>query len=446
MKPIFRSMIACILLSVVASASGLLPASFSPVPPAGQYLRPGQSCTVFYGSDGEVVLGGNNEDFINPLTYVWFVPAQKGSYGQVYFGFDDGIPQGAVNDQGLFYDGLSLPFKAVQASAKPVPLDRYAGLIEEIFATASTVEQVEEIFSRYNVSGLETAQLLFGDRSGHSIIIDGDTITPKDGDFQVATNFRLADYASAPPSVDRFDTATRMLSSADRFSVDLFRQVLDATHQEGPAPTQYSQVYDLKNNRITLYHFHDFATPVVLDIAKELAKGPHSSPIAALFPANADREAFALQPVQQYQAKSQALVDAEIDPDRFVDFVGEYRNTTNPGEPSTRIFLESGTLYAAKTGRPASQLYPVGEDAFVHPYFYGGEQLNIHFLRDGAGRVTGADAVLSAEAFGLAQSYHLDPVKNSSSQLLWILAAVVGVGLAAAGVFIRVRKLQNRRE
>ena len=125
---------------------------------------------------------------------------------------------------------------------------------------------------------------MFGDRSGRSIIIDGDTIIRKEGKFQVATNFRLADYASAPPSVDRFDTATRMLSGADRFSVDLFRRVLDATHQEGPAPTQYSQVYDLKNNLIYLYHFHDFDRPVVLDIAQELAKGPHSAQIASLFP------------------------------------------------------------------------------------------------------------------------------------------------------------------
>ena len=77
MKPKSRSLTACILLSIVLSTSGFLPVSFSPMPPAGQVLRPGQSCTVFYGADGEVVLAGNNEDFINPLTYVWFVPAER---------------------------------------------------------------------------------------------------------------------------------------------------------------------------------------------------------------------------------------------------------------------------------------------------------------------------------------------------------------------------------
>lgn len=443
MKPKSRSMIALFLLSIVLSTSSFYPVPDPTLSSSGQYLRPGQSCTVFYASDGDVVLGGNNEDFINPLTFVWFVPAQNGRYGQVYFGFDDGIPQGAVNDQGLFYDGLSLPFKAVQASTKPVPLNQFAGLIEEIFATASTVEQVEDIFGRYNVSGLETAQLLFGDRSGHSMIIDGDTIIPKEGKFQVATNFRLADYASAPPSVDRFDTATRMLSSADRFTVDLFRQILEATHLEDPAPTQYSQVYDLKNNQIYLYHFHDFDHPVVLDIAKELAKGPHSSPVAALFPANPDREAFAMQPLQEYQAKSQALVDVEVSPDRLADFIGEYQNTTNPGEPNTRVSLESGKLYVEKTGRPASQLFPVGEDAFVHPYFYGGEQLKIQFLREPSGRVTGADAILAVESYNFAQNYHLDRVKNSASPLPWILAGAIGVGLAAIG-FLILRKKPRR--
>ena len=33
------------------------------------------------------MLGGNNEDYYNPLTKVWFIPAEAGTFGRVYFGF-----------------------------------------------------------------------------------------------------------------------------------------------------------------------------------------------------------------------------------------------------------------------------------------------------------------------------------------------------------------------
>jgi hypothetical protein len=71
-------------------------------------LQPNQGCTVLYATDGELMLGGNNEDYFNPLTKVWFIPGEAGSSGRVYFGFDDFFPQGGMNDQGLFFDILAL--------------------------------------------------------------------------------------------------------------------------------------------------------------------------------------------------------------------------------------------------------------------------------------------------------------------------------------------------
>ena len=35
-------------------------------------------CTVIYGADEENVLGGNNEDFTNPDTRIWFFPSTAG--------------------------------------------------------------------------------------------------------------------------------------------------------------------------------------------------------------------------------------------------------------------------------------------------------------------------------------------------------------------------------
>jgi len=53
-----------------------------------------QGCTVLYATDGNLALGGNNEDYLIPLTKVWFVPAISDSFGAVYFGFANYFPQG----------------------------------------------------------------------------------------------------------------------------------------------------------------------------------------------------------------------------------------------------------------------------------------------------------------------------------------------------------------
>src|SRR5688500_1084848 len=60
------------------------------------------SCTVLVASDGELVLAGSNEDWGEPNTQVWFVPATKENYGIVYFGFGRGeYPKGGISSRKL---------------------------------------------------------------------------------------------------------------------------------------------------------------------------------------------------------------------------------------------------------------------------------------------------------------------------------------------------------
>ncbi len=72
------------------------------------------ACTAFLAYDGQLALGGNSEDWKDPDTYLWFTPAEKGEYGRVAFGFGNLWPQGGMNDQGFFFDGMAtdpLPLK-----------------------------------------------------------------------------------------------------------------------------------------------------------------------------------------------------------------------------------------------------------------------------------------------------------------------------------------------
>ena len=65
---------------------------------------PAYACTAFTMSDRQSVLVGNNEDYNIPYTRVWFLPAENGRYGRVYFGYDNWSPQGGMNDQGLLFE------------------------------------------------------------------------------------------------------------------------------------------------------------------------------------------------------------------------------------------------------------------------------------------------------------------------------------------------------
>ncbi len=68
---------------------------------------PARACTIFVLTDTNRALFCNNEDWSNPKTRIWFMPAGDGCYGAVYVGFDDGYAQGGMNTEGLACDWVA---------------------------------------------------------------------------------------------------------------------------------------------------------------------------------------------------------------------------------------------------------------------------------------------------------------------------------------------------
>jgi hypothetical protein len=66
--------------------------------------------------------------------------------------------------------------------------------------------------------------------------------------------------------------------------VDYFKSILDAVHGEGASNnTLYSNIFDLRNGIIYLYHWHQYDEVVILDIAEQLTRGKLCSRISDLF-------------------------------------------------------------------------------------------------------------------------------------------------------------------
>jgi len=250
---------------------------------------PAYACTAFMMSDGERVLVGNNEDYTNPYTHVWFVPAENERYGRVYFGYDNWSPQGGMNDQGLFFDFFTTPGNKIKLSKnKP----KFPGpMTDTMLAECASVEEVLDLFNKYNLEWMSKIQMFIVDKSGDAAIIEGDKIIRKSGSLQVVTNFLLSKVAEDRRpcqwpawGCSQYKKAHNMLTESKVASVVHFRDILKATCRDNfIAKTLYSNIYDLKKGLVYLYYLHNFENEVIIDLNEELKKGRHYYELPSLF-------------------------------------------------------------------------------------------------------------------------------------------------------------------
>ncbi len=344
-------------------------------------------CTVFYAFDGQVALGGNSEDYRIPFTKVWFLPAEEGKYGRVYFGFANFIWSGGMNDQGLFFDALAVD------QAVRVPRDGrsvYQGtLADKAMAECATVECVVQLFSDYStVWDTWRHQFMFGDATGDSVIIEPLTMLRIEGQYQAVTNFYQSMTEPGHYTCDRYQAAVEMLENADAISVDLFREILDAVHIEGEYSTVYSNIYDLEQRLVYLYYFHDYDHVVILDLDEELSKGAHSYDLPSLFPRNEAAELWAQPIVERLESQWAERSIADVDPKLYDAYVGQYEVPAEMGLPYAyfSVTKDGDKLYLQiKADKAWYELTPQSETSFFHLSIY--DDFQVTFVLDEFGLV-----------------------------------------------------------
>ncbi len=335
------------------------------------------ACTAFVVYRNGLALAGNNEDFWLTDTKIWYVPKQgskrgvAGKLGRVYFGFDNFYPQGGMNEAGLFFDGFATSKNTIKKSkGKP----RFDGNITDyVMANCKTVAEVVEVFKKYDLSFLSNAMLMFADQHGDSVIIEGDEFLRIKGDHQVVTNF----YQSLTPAdkcnCARYKAAIKALGKGDRASVEACRDILATTRQNGRAPTQYSNVYDLKKGLIYLYHFHNFDEVVCIDLKRELKKGAHEIDLPSLFSKNKRFDAFKTKRKQDILKQTKARMAKDIKPDTFKQFAGTYAFDVGQAKKITAKFVLKGEQFyvVSPTNNKQERIYPESKDLFFRIGDYG---------------------------------------------------------------------------
>lgn len=241
-----------------------------------------ESCTIFFIEKDGVVLAGNNEDWKDPASKIFFYPAKNGKNGWIKFGWGSGFPQGGMNDKGVFWDGTSGPHLAMPIS-EASKTKMATPIMQKVIEECGNIEDAETIFSQYFCEDQYKAQYLVGDSSGNSIIVEGDNILKKTKNYQVLTNFYQSNPDLGGSPCWRFDKACEMLDKTTNFTTYFAGSILASTHQEGKYPTQYSNIYDLKNGLIYLFYFHNYDEFITINLFEELKKGNRSYDIPNLF-------------------------------------------------------------------------------------------------------------------------------------------------------------------
>jgi hypothetical protein len=228
-----------------------------------------RACTVFTVIDGESILFCDNEDFSNPRTRVWFVPASVTStarYGCVYLGFDDGWGQSGCNDKGLAYGWLA-GFKE-QWQRQPGMETTRGNPCQRMLESCSTIEEALAFLERHWEEPFSYGRLLVADRTGKSVILRA-----KDGKLHAPIVTRSQGMGHRFGM--RGNEATPLLAQISKPTLAEAARLLEFTRQEGVNATKYSVVFDLKTCDIWLYRFPDHTEPVHFHLRRELDKGPH---------------------------------------------------------------------------------------------------------------------------------------------------------------------------
>jgi len=246
------------------------------------YFTPCFSCTIFYIVKDGIILAGNNEDWSDPDTKMWIIPSNDGKYGWIKFGFDNGYPQGGMNEYGIFWDGTACSYLPMPES-EAGKTEYQGNLMRKVAEECTSLEEALEIFANYYCRDLYNAQYLTGDAHGYSIIAEGDNLIHSRDSFHILTNFYQSDPELGGYPCWRFETALEMISKSDKLDEYFAGTVLSATHQEGKYPTQYSNIYDPVNGLVYLFYFHNYEEYLIIDLKQELEKGYKQYDIPKIF-------------------------------------------------------------------------------------------------------------------------------------------------------------------
>lgn len=248
------------------------------------------ACTVYKITINGKTFMGNNEDYWNPHTRIWFEKGTKGHYGSSYVGFNDGYPQGGINEKGLAFDGFAVPSREIKKNTNKLTYDDTT--LRKVMQSCQNTNEVYTFLSKYDLSPLYAGMLLFVDQSGQFLVVEGDTMIKGNDDKYLLSNFCPSKTKNVNDvKIPMYQSGRKLMASHCDTSLTFLKTLSDTLHQSWPGNiggTLYTTIYNLNEQTIHLYFYHDFTKSVTFKLADELNKNeePRVVNIPELFPHN----------------------------------------------------------------------------------------------------------------------------------------------------------------
>ncbi|MEL7123054.1 MAG: hypothetical protein AAFO07_26630, partial [Bacteroidota bacterium] len=254
------------------------------------------ACTMYkITKDGKTIVG-NNEDWLTPNTQIWFQNKGIDTYAVMYVGLMNDLPQGAINEAGLVVDGFATSWLPIENSIGKTKISLQTAL-ETVMQTKSTVEEVKAYYERIDLSDMASSQLVFVDRSGTYLIIEGDELIIGEDSEKTFSNFYYSQISSIKEvQLPYYQKGIEFIDSTRaEVTRDYCSNVMENMIQADITATQYSTIYDLAEMKVRVYYHHDFDDYIELDLNEEFEKDNYKIMMANLFPDDSSGKQFYLK-------------------------------------------------------------------------------------------------------------------------------------------------------
>tara|TARA_B100000809_G_scaffold231163_1_gene246103 strand:- start:209 stop:1399 length:1191 start_codon:yes stop_codon:yes gene_type:complete len=247
----------------------------------------GLACSMYKITKNGKTIVGNNEDWVSPNHQFWFESGSKSKFGVMYMGQLDNFAQGAINEEGLLFDGFFEPnYLPVNNTAGKLEIP-IAEALRKVMQTMTSVEEVKAYIETINLGTLTKSMLVFVDQSGTYLIIEGDGIFIGDEAEKTFSNFYYSQIESVDKvNLDYYQNGRKFINSSNgQTTLDYCGEAMSKFAQAKTklSATQYSTIYDLEKLIVRVYLFSDHSEFIEIDLKKELKKGNHKTMIPDLF-------------------------------------------------------------------------------------------------------------------------------------------------------------------
>jgi len=245
-------------------------------------------CTVYKITKNGKTFVGNNEDYWDANTRIWFEKGKTGEYGSMFVGLDNLVAQGGMNEKGLAFDGFSVPER--QIKKKPGRLKFYPTLFKDVMKKCRDVDDVCALLGKYDMSPLNGGMLLYVEKSGKYLIVEADTMMMGNQETYLLSNFCPSQTPNVQDlNIPYYQKGRKMMEQRIDTSLNYLTQLSDTMHQDfgkGFGGTLYTTIYDLTNGTVNLYFYHDYSVTVKFTLKDELNKKDRIMVIPEMFPDN----------------------------------------------------------------------------------------------------------------------------------------------------------------